>query len=262
MCYSTADSSDTKSRDIKVTVRDNSTPVQRIYLASEQRKLENAASVVHIRAATCIALKTGFTTDFSDFSCAAQQLNASQSTHRFSFVNHTIKTVNMPKKYRESIAKRLVESRPRILNSTELVSIVRSRNMFTFSSDERAFNIESYFRKEKFKMKITRSDFKHRIVLWNFRHKSFKEFHVIIEAKKKYRPIRCHWLVKVALEEIMNGRRVRGRRRYQIDDINIYGSDERVFNIESYFRTELVVAGLGAFCFVSCGLFFVILLVH
>ncbi|KAJ4445183.1 hypothetical protein ANN_06984 [Periplaneta americana] len=31
------------------------------------------------------------------FSCAAQQLNASQSTHRFSFVNHTIKTVNMPK---------------------------------------------------------------------------------------------------------------------------------------------------------------------
>ncbi|KAJ4428966.1 hypothetical protein ANN_25962 [Periplaneta americana] len=30
-------------------------------------------------------------------SCAAQQLNASQSTHRFSFVNHTIKTVNMPK---------------------------------------------------------------------------------------------------------------------------------------------------------------------
>ncbi|KAJ4451436.1 hypothetical protein ANN_02898 [Periplaneta americana] len=26
-----------------------------------------------------------------DFSCAAQQLNASQSTHRFSFVNHTIK---------------------------------------------------------------------------------------------------------------------------------------------------------------------------
>ncbi|KAJ4435136.1 hypothetical protein ANN_23712 [Periplaneta americana] len=34
----------------------------------------------------------------SDFIlCAAQQLNASQSTHRFSFVNHTIKTVNMPK---------------------------------------------------------------------------------------------------------------------------------------------------------------------
>ncbi|KAJ4442874.1 hypothetical protein ANN_04467, partial [Periplaneta americana] len=30
-------------------------------------------------------------------SCAAQQINASQSTHRFSFVNHTIKTVNMPK---------------------------------------------------------------------------------------------------------------------------------------------------------------------
>ncbi|KAJ4431643.1 hypothetical protein ANN_20242 [Periplaneta americana] len=29
--------------------------------------------------------------------CAAQQLNASESTHRFSFVNHTIKTVNMPK---------------------------------------------------------------------------------------------------------------------------------------------------------------------
>ncbi|PSN36123.1 hypothetical protein C0J52_25498 [Blattella germanica] len=27
-----------------------------------------------------------------NFRCAAQQLNASQSTHRFSFVNHTIKT--------------------------------------------------------------------------------------------------------------------------------------------------------------------------
>ncbi|KAJ4430864.1 hypothetical protein ANN_19455 [Periplaneta americana] len=36
-------------------------------------------------------------TSFRNFSCAAQQLNASQSTHRFSFVNHTIKTVNMPK---------------------------------------------------------------------------------------------------------------------------------------------------------------------
>ncbi|KAJ4450988.1 hypothetical protein ANN_02423 [Periplaneta americana] len=32
------------------------------------------------------------------------------------------------------------------INSIELVSIVRSRNMFAFSSDERAFNIESYFR--------------------------------------------------------------------------------------------------------------------
>ncbi|KAJ4436725.1 hypothetical protein ANN_16857 [Periplaneta americana] len=37
------------------------------------------------------------TSVLKDFSCAAQQLNASQSTHRFSFVNHTIKTVNMPK---------------------------------------------------------------------------------------------------------------------------------------------------------------------
>ncbi|KAJ4452210.1 hypothetical protein ANN_03728 [Periplaneta americana] len=38
--------------------------------------------------------------------------------------------------------------------STELVSIVRSRNMFAFSSDERAFNIESYFRTEV-KIKFT-----------------------------------------------------------------------------------------------------------
>ncbi|KAJ4435470.1 hypothetical protein ANN_18086 [Periplaneta americana] len=35
--------------------------------------------------------------NFVKYGCAAQQLNASQSTHRFSFVNHTIKTVNMPK---------------------------------------------------------------------------------------------------------------------------------------------------------------------
>ncbi|KAJ4452052.1 hypothetical protein ANN_03568 [Periplaneta americana] len=38
------------------------------------------------------------------------------------------------------------EPRPQIVSSTELLSIVRSRNMFAFSSDERAFNIESYFR--------------------------------------------------------------------------------------------------------------------
>ncbi|KAJ4440361.1 hypothetical protein ANN_08500 [Periplaneta americana] len=53
----TADSSDTKSRDIRVTVRDNSTLVQRIYLASEQRKLGNATRAVHTRAATCITAK-------------------------------------------------------------------------------------------------------------------------------------------------------------------------------------------------------------
>ncbi|KAJ4438007.1 hypothetical protein ANN_13946 [Periplaneta americana] len=35
-----------------------------------------------------------------------------------------------------------------IVNSTELVSILRSRIMFAFSSDKRAFNIESYFRTE------------------------------------------------------------------------------------------------------------------
>ncbi|KAJ4448753.1 hypothetical protein ANN_00144 [Periplaneta americana] len=32
------------------------------------------------------------------------------------------------------------------VNSTELVNIVLSRNMFAFFSDERAFNIDSYFR--------------------------------------------------------------------------------------------------------------------
>ncbi|KAJ4441852.1 hypothetical protein ANN_11711 [Periplaneta americana] len=42
------------------------------------------------------------------------------------------------------------ESRPHIVNSTELLSIVRSRNMFAFSSDERTFNIESYFRTAMF----------------------------------------------------------------------------------------------------------------
>ncbi|KAJ4429128.1 hypothetical protein ANN_26129, partial [Periplaneta americana] len=38
------------------------------------------------------------------------------------------------------------EPRPQIVRCTELLGIVRSRNMFAFSSDERAFNIESYFR--------------------------------------------------------------------------------------------------------------------
>ncbi|KAJ4450434.1 hypothetical protein ANN_01858 [Periplaneta americana] len=38
--------------------------------------------------------------------------------------------------------------------STELVSIVRSRSMFAFSSDERAFNIESYFRTDRAEVKI------------------------------------------------------------------------------------------------------------
>ncbi|KAJ4444562.1 hypothetical protein ANN_06357 [Periplaneta americana] len=49
------------------------------------------------------------------------------------FITHTIK---------------LTQSRPLIVNSTQLLSIVRSRNMFAFSSDERTFNIESYFRTE------------------------------------------------------------------------------------------------------------------
>ncbi|KAJ4450402.1 hypothetical protein ANN_01826 [Periplaneta americana] len=44
-----------------------------------------------------ICLMVGKNLGKNPTSCAAQQLNASQSTHRFSFVNHTIKTVNMPK---------------------------------------------------------------------------------------------------------------------------------------------------------------------
>ncbi|KAJ4434704.1 hypothetical protein ANN_23272 [Periplaneta americana] len=47
------------------------------------------------------------------------------------------------------------EPRPQIVSSTKLLSIVRSRNMFAFSSDERAFNIESYFRTDNY--------FKHRM---------------------------------------------------------------------------------------------------
>ncbi|KAJ4432687.1 hypothetical protein ANN_21310 [Periplaneta americana] len=42
----------------------------------------------------------------------------------------------------------LPQNRGRVC-STELVSLVRSRNMFAFFSDERAFNIESYFRTAK-----------------------------------------------------------------------------------------------------------------
>ncbi|KAJ4450097.1 hypothetical protein ANN_01504 [Periplaneta americana] len=60
----TADNRDTKSRDIKVTVRDNSTSIQRIHLASEQRKLGNAARAVHTRAATCIAAEDLTPLDF------------------------------------------------------------------------------------------------------------------------------------------------------------------------------------------------------
>ncbi|KAJ4452059.1 hypothetical protein ANN_03575 [Periplaneta americana] len=46
-----------------------------------------------------------------------------------------------PSVYSQSRLKVVVKT-----NSIELVSIVRSRNMFAFSSDERSFNIESYFR--------------------------------------------------------------------------------------------------------------------
>ncbi|KAJ4442250.1 hypothetical protein ANN_12116 [Periplaneta americana] len=41
-----------------------------------------------------------------------------------------------------------------IVNSNELVSIVRSRNMFAFFSDERAFNIELYFRTDRAEVEI------------------------------------------------------------------------------------------------------------
>ena len=42
----------------------------------------------------CINLILKFLTENR---CAAQQLHVSQSTHWFSFVNHSINTVNMPK---------------------------------------------------------------------------------------------------------------------------------------------------------------------
>ncbi|KAJ4436968.1 hypothetical protein ANN_17100 [Periplaneta americana] len=60
----------------------------------EYDKLYSAAHFLRFLIAD--QLKLGVE-NYLDFSCAAQQLNASQSTHRFSFVNHTIKTVNMPK---------------------------------------------------------------------------------------------------------------------------------------------------------------------
>ncbi|KAJ4437332.1 hypothetical protein ANN_17470 [Periplaneta americana] len=54
-------------------------------------------SAMRISYKICHEIAKELKTFNGDFSCAAQQLNASQSTHRFSFVNHTIKTVNMPK---------------------------------------------------------------------------------------------------------------------------------------------------------------------
>ena len=57
------------------------------------------------------------------------------------------------------------EPRPHIVSSTELVSIVRSRNMFAFSSDERAFNIESYFRTGTVRLPTSHPDFPHLLLL-------------------------------------------------------------------------------------------------
>ncbi|KAJ4442599.1 hypothetical protein ANN_04188 [Periplaneta americana] len=64
------DSSDTKSRDIRVTVRDNSTPVQRIHLASEQlsqgmRLAQFTLGRLRVLLQKVGSLKTGFNTDFS-----------------------------------------------------------------------------------------------------------------------------------------------------------------------------------------------------
>ncbi|KAJ4447187.1 hypothetical protein ANN_09188 [Periplaneta americana] len=57
------------------------------------------------------------------------------------------------------------EPRPQIVSSTELLSIVRSRNMFAFSSDERAFNIESYFRTGTVRLPTSYPDFPYLLLL-------------------------------------------------------------------------------------------------
>ncbi|KAJ4435735.1 hypothetical protein ANN_18352 [Periplaneta americana] len=73
--------------DLSETIR--SLPVSD-NIRKKKNHLSTCFQTVHIPATTGVTVRI-------DFSCAAQQLNASQSTHRFSFVNHTIKTVNMPK---------------------------------------------------------------------------------------------------------------------------------------------------------------------
>ncbi|KAJ4451457.1 hypothetical protein ANN_02919 [Periplaneta americana] len=68
-----------------------------ISIIRAEKKKENLFLVSSICRMTITNMKMLHKPLIKDFSCAAQQLNASQSTHRFSFVNHTIKTVNMPK---------------------------------------------------------------------------------------------------------------------------------------------------------------------
>ncbi|KAJ4437879.1 hypothetical protein ANN_13818 [Periplaneta americana] len=84
------------------------------------------------------------------YACRGKEISETdpiQPLTRFRLSYPTSNTV--PSVYIESRIKVVVNT-----NSIELVSIVRSRNMFAFSSDERAFNIESYFRTGRTEVKI------------------------------------------------------------------------------------------------------------
>ncbi|KAJ4431651.1 hypothetical protein ANN_20250 [Periplaneta americana] len=77
----------------------------------------------------------------------AGEMSPGSSTESYAAFAH-IGLREIPEKPQpENFQASFTQNRDRVC-STELVSIVRSRNMFTFSSDERTSNIESYFRTE------------------------------------------------------------------------------------------------------------------
>ncbi|KAJ4429105.1 hypothetical protein ANN_26106 [Periplaneta americana] len=107
---------------------------------------------------------------FWNFSCAAQQLNASQSTHRFSFVNHTIKTVNMPKCAVSSTQKFLVQQH--ITTSKHQANKqLNSKQRQLFLTQPTTSNVRS-----EFNIDLCRSLISADIPLYKLKNKVFREF--------------------------------------------------------------------------------------
>ncbi|KAJ4433676.1 hypothetical protein ANN_15987 [Periplaneta americana] len=116
------------------------------------------------------SVEDDFSRPVTNFSCAAQQLNASQSTHRFSFVNHTIKTVNMPKCAVSSTQKFLVQQH--ITTSKHQANKqLNSKQRQLFLTQPTTSNVRS-----EFNIDLCRSLISADIPLYKLKNKVFREF--------------------------------------------------------------------------------------
>ncbi|KAJ4440403.1 hypothetical protein ANN_08544 [Periplaneta americana] len=100
-----------------------------------------------------------------DFSCAAQQLNASQSTHRFSFVNHTIKTCAVSSTQKFLVQQHITTSKHQANKQ------LNSKQRQLFLTQPTTSNVRS-----EFNIDLCRSLISADIPLYKLKNKVFREF--------------------------------------------------------------------------------------